>query len=876
MAVFSLKTFGGIFPKIPPRYLQDSQAQVALNCPVFNGPIQPLPDVGSAVVTLPNERNPKTIYRFGQDVTADEKYWFDWGIDVDVCRGQIAGDESEWTFYTGDGAPKATYNGIALTGTDYPTASIPLGLPRPRTALQAVVPTYTPASYAAEVRLDVTALANLTTLGAQISTDGGATYANIALSALPSGARAAYVAAQINAAGAAVTAEVDLNDVVIKSTATGPTANIFFRGITGSQTNTDTTSTFTYNALNITDTGGTARIAIYEITASQISILQVGERVRIKANPQTTTDMFTVVDGTLTTTYATSNAATNATNFANFLNSNVVISGAVSIQAKGSSVLVFGVAGSGGYGVSTSDRDGKILYAVNGVDKYDKLNKAVAPKGNGDYARIFVTKSDFDTYIKGKYAAVTVNSEAEVKVQVASTGSLQSLSGFAGTFGTMIGDDGSVIMIETNLAGTGAVLTLKAGTYGTTTTNAYFTIYATGSEDTQSVPESRVYTYTWVNEIAGFQFESGPADPSLAVDVYVDQTVTLSNFDVPLEGYTYTARRIYRAVNGVYLFVDEIPATQSSYEDSVKADDLSEEMTVTGWQEPPANLTGLINLPNGIMAGFVGRDVYFCDPYHPHAWPEGYVQTVDYPVVGLGRMDTTLVVLTKGVPYFIQGTHPDSMVVSKSDIQQSCASKRSIVSINGTVIYASPDGLVMLASGGSRVLTENMFMRVQWQELKPESIHAYQHDMKYIAFYDTGTVQGGFIYDLTSQQMIFHDIYATTGYNDLLRDELFVSFSDGTIRKWLAGAAKNYVWRSKVFSLPQIMGFGCAQVEADAYPVTAKFYADGVLYHTQTVTSRNIFRLPVKVGRDHEFQVETNATVFAISIAQSPEELAGA
>lgn len=876
MASFSIKSFGGISPKVPPRYLQDSQAQVALNCPVFNGPIQPLPDVSAAVITLPNERNPRTIYRFGQDVDEDARYWFDWGIDVDVCRSQIAGDEVEWTFYTGDGPPKATYNTIALTGTDYPAAAIPLGLPRPRTALQAVVPPFTPATYAAEIRLDVTALANLTDLGAEISTDGGATYADISLSALPDGARAAYVAAQINAAGAAVTASVDLNDVVIKSTATGPTANIFFRGITGSQTSDDTTGAFTYNALNITDTGGTARIAIYEITASQISILLAGDRVRIQANSQTSNTPVTVVDGTLTTTYATSNAATNATNFATFLNSNVVIAGALSIQAKGSSVLVFGVAGSGGYGVSTADRDGKILYAVNGIDKYDKLNKAVAPKGNGDYARIFVTKADFDTYVKGKYAAVTVNSEAEVKVQIATTASLQSLMGLAGTYGTMIGDDGSVLMIETTLAGTGAVLTLKAGTYGTTTTNAYFTIYATGSEDTQSVPESRVYTYTWVNEIAGFQFESGPADPSLSVDVYTDQSVTLSNFDVPLEGYTYTARRIYRSVSGTYLFVAEIPATQSSYVDSTKAEDLAEEMIVTGWKEPPANLTGLINLPNGIMAGFVGRDVYFCDPYHPHAWPEGYVQTVDYPVVGLGRMDTTLVVLTKGVPYFIQGTHPDSMVVSKSDIQQSCSSKRSIVSFNGVVIYASPDGLVMLASGGSRVLTENMFTRAQWQEIKPESIHAYQHDMKYIAFYDNGTTQGGFIYDLTSQQMIFHDIYATTGFNDLLRDQLFVSFTDGTIRKWLGGAAKNYVWRSKIFTMPQVMGFSCAQVEAEAYPVTAKFYVDGTLYHTQTVTSRNMFRLPAKVGRDHELQLETNATVFSVSVAQSSEELANA
>ena len=33
MAVFSIKSFGGIAPITPPRYLQDSQAQTAMKLP---------------------------------------------------------------------------------------------------------------------------------------------------------------------------------------------------------------------------------------------------------------------------------------------------------------------------------------------------------------------------------------------------------------------------------------------------------------------------------------------------------------------------------------------------------------------------------------------------------------------------------------------------------------------------------------------------------------------------------------------------------------------------------------------------------------------------------------------------------------------------
>ncbi|MCK7581114.1 MAG: hypothetical protein MZV65_39460 [Chromatiales bacterium] len=30
------------------------------------------------------------------------------------------------------------------------------------------------------------------------------------------------------------------------------------------------------------------------------------------------------------------------------------------------------------------------------------------------------------------------------------------------------------------------------------------------------------------------------------------------------------------------------------------------------------------------MAGFPGRDIYFCEPYRPYAWPVEYMQSIDY------------------------------------------------------------------------------------------------------------------------------------------------------------------------------------------------------------------------------------------------------
>lgn len=391
------------------------------------------------------------------------------------------------------------------------------------------------------------------------------------------------------------------------------------------------------------------------------------------------------------------------------------------------------------------------------------------------------------------------------------------------------------------------------------------------------IAETRIYTDTFVTAAGE---ESQPSGASTAVDVLFGETVNLTQLAaVPAGSHNIATRRIYRSVSGEstveYLFVAEIPAANTSYADTKTADELGEVCPSLTWAQPPAGLKGLCGGPNGNMAGFVGRDVYLCDPYHPFAYPVEYSLTVPFPVVGLAWMDTTLAILTTGKPSFYQGTHPESMAEVHSDITQACVSKRSIVALDGAVLYASPDGLVKLSTGGSGVVTEQLFTREQWQVLKPSSIKAYAWESKYVAFYDTGTVQAGFVLDPKTGVFVFHDLFASAGYNDLLRDALYLVIGN-EIHTWYAGTAKTYTWRSKKFTLPQPAAFTAGQVEAEAYPVTFKYYGDGVLRHTKTVGSRTAFRLPPGKYRDIEFEVSGNVEIFAVAIAQSMQDLADA
>lgn len=845
MAVISIKSFGGISPRTPTRSLQDSQAQVAINCPVFAGTLNPLPGLSASVATLGKTGTPQTIYRFGQDIKSDTQYWFSWNTDVDVCRGQVSGDTSEWTFYTGDGAPKATYSSLALSSTGYPAVSRPLGLPAPSAALKASAGKYNPATYPATVTIVKDAIQWLTTAhGVQVSIidDVDAHYVTATLT---SPITATSVASAINAL-AGVSASVVDGDVVVKTDAVGETANLYVKAWSGETT--DMKGTFTYTpGADVTAYGASQALPLLVIDDSEIGSLNVGHAIRIYTN----SEFYYAVPGVM-----------NPTSLASALNT--LMQGNFTAEVHGSSV-----------------------WLVPGT--YNEYIRYVRWKPNGDVgkdmqaaisynpapASITIVEADVIA-ARGEYLSITVN-DKESFVYISPTATISSLAPLLkGTGANLIvfGTNSQSALLNSDATGTQAKIRYRRGTYPVTV--QYAKLSDQGYDDTPQSTEARVYAWTWVNKESSYEFESAPSPATDVVEAYFNQNVEFSGRQAVPVGYTVTHWRLYRAVSGSYLFVAELPISQNTYTDTTLAENLGEVIPSLTWTPPPAELAGLINLPNGSMAGFVGRDVYFCDPYHPHAWPEQYIQSMDYPVVGLGRMDTTLAVLTTGTPYFLQGSHPDSITVVKSDLEQACASKRSIVSTNGVVIYASPDGLVLLSSGGSKLITEQLFTRAQWQAyFKPESIHAYSHDLKYIAFYDNGTEQGGFIFDPTSGQFIMHDIYATAGYSDLQRDQLFLSSSDRSIKKWIGGSPKSLTWRSKKFWMPKPAGYTCAQLEAEAYPVTLKVYVDGVLGHTATVTDRAAFRLPVLIGRDWEFQIEGVTEVFSLAIAQSMEEIAG-
>lgn len=359
---------------------------------------------------------------------------------------------------------------------------------------------------------------------------------------------------------------------------------------------------------------------------------------------------------------------------------------------------------------------------------------------------------------------------------------------------------------------------------------------------------SRVYVY---RNVSGWGEPGIPSPESVIVSVQPGQTVTLSGMSVaPAGAYNIQTKRIYRAISGTsgatYQFVAEIPITQTTYADTIADTALGEVLEGADWIEPPAGLQGLTGMRNGMMSGFLGDDVYFCEPYRPWAWPARYRQPTGFKVVGTKASGSSLFVATQGNPYLITGTDPASMDVVKMTSRQACVSKRSMVDMGDTIMYASPDGMIAANEAGAVLVTESLITQKEWRAFNPESILGAYYENRYIGFYNTGSVTGGFIIDFStgSPRLTKIDTYATAAFNDLTRDALFLQVGNDIVKFNEGATSLNYTWESKDYVLPRPDNFSCARVDAESYPLTFKLYCDGALSSTHTVTDNKPFRLP--------------------------------
>lgn len=351
---------------------------------------------------------------------------------------------------------------------------------------------------------------------------------------------------------------------------------------------------------------------------------------------------------------------------------------------------------------------------------------------------------------------------------------------------------------------------------------------------TGDVKESRTYVFTHVTDLG----EEGDISPaSNVIDVKADSSVSVTGVAIPPSDSHVTKKRIYRSNTGssatAFQFVAEINADIETYSDSIKSDALGETLETEGFVPPPANMQGLIALPSGLMAGFTGKTLCFCEPYKPYAWPERYQLTTNYDIVGLGHIGSTLVVMTSALVYLVSCADPETASMDSYDDIVPCVSKRGIVCSRWGVIFPSTQGLVGVTLSGIELATRDLFTRREWEAMKPETIHGYVHADKYIGFYKLDSGGKGFIFDPVEPTARLVDIstYATAGYIKP-EDDLCLAIQSGADHIILSWAQNEFTphilqWRSKDFRSPYPLNFAAAKVLCDPPDIlTAEEWAE--------------------------------------------------
>ncbi|NML34511.1 hypothetical protein [Paraburkholderia antibiotica] len=412
---------------------------------------------------------------------------------------------------------------------------------------------------------------------------------------------------------------------------------------------------------------------------------------------------------------------------------------------------------------------------------------------------------------------------------------------------------------------------------------------------------SRVYLYTYVDS---FGQEGAPSWTSnTLLDVYEGGVVQV-DIPAPPDGWDIAGIRLYRLAEGfndgtkpaaqtptAWLFVADLDPVAQSYTDAAMTDALGEALVSMQYTPPPFGLENITQLENGVLAGSVGNQVWFCEPYQPQAWPIDYMLALDDKVRAMKWQGGVLYALTDGHPYAISEDCPDGQCcrkVYRFPKPAPIVSRKSAVQVGAGVTYASSTGLMMLAGNRMSLMTGPWWSTDDWRALVPGTMIGATVEGQYIGV----TCAGAFLFDMResgdNDGIPDNDLMPLTLTPNALhtaRDgKLYLAFGN-FIHEWDAGAEfMPFRWRSKTTSAPGQMGFAAAKVTLAEYPpgriavdgVNFRFFADERAVFRRDVKRTQPFRLPSN-HRKLDFAVEVCGTdaVREIKFATSMRELSG-
>lgn len=414
---------------------------------------------------------------------------------------------------------------------------------------------------------------------------------------------------------------------------------------------------------------------------------------------------------------------------------------------------------------------------------------------------------------------------------------------------------------------------------------------ATGATAYSKAAVPRQYVYQFVDSFGNLSAVSEPSD---IVIVEEGAAVMVSGWAAPTGGWDIQKIRISRSVSGLdssvkegenkiegaWMVVDEIPATQTSYTDSKFDADLFDAAVEDEVEPPPEGLQGMTWVRSmNCLAGFMGRALYFSENNNYHNW--AYRIDLDDTVKAIVEENGIIYVATDGAPYVVRGEATCDNAGCRKAVRMPQSLPlvgRSMVAIPNGAVYPTHIGLVLM-SGDSppSIITRAHYSDEDWQAMHPDTCKVRFHDGRLFCFLR----KGAFALSIKAGAGTAAETEHHTELS-LRPDEVFVSRSDrlylrfgATLKEWNRATTlmpHRYEAGHTLIGVP--IGFGAAQVWMNPGAERYELFMDGVSVLDETLSASEHFALPMwATGQEIFWVLSGTANVKMVSVAPSTKEL---
>ena len=428
--------------------------------------------------------------------------------------------------------------------------------------------------------------------------------------------------------------------------------------------------------------------------------------------------------------------------------------------------------------------------------------------------------------------------------------------------------------------------------------------WAVGEGD-GTVKHTVSYAYTCVDEFGG---ESVLSIATAPYDLEGNQCMKLTGFfrnSLALYGNDIRYFRLYRRVqtssgNGDWFWVKacvesaggtaywdlpigSVNETTEVFDSNSGGTDLGEigdNCESDDYDPPPESVIGLTEIQNGVMLAWTANQVCPNVPFVYHAFPAAYRIDFAEIVMGIGVFNETALVATSGQPYLIGGVSPANYIKKKLPYPWPCLARRSVVSSNIGVFYASERGMVWWDGTNISIVTKKLISEAQWTALNPANMIAFFYKGQvYVFSYGSAN---GFILDVSGDQPFIIDftmpypVYG--GFVDAGTDDLkLICYGGGAYNVFVFGNGSNLKleWQSREEITPA-MNFSAMKILGSGWgSATVELYADGVLQDTVSASANMVSRLKAgyRAERWHVVINSSSAEIEAVAIGTSVGEI---